>query len=69
LLTSVTLPADTSLATWRSATDAEERGIFVDCYGTDVSRDVSIIDFMFAFYCTLRLKPERCIPGIAAGRT
>jgi hypothetical protein len=45
-----------------------QSGAYTDCYSTTISADVSLADFVTAFYTTWLFKLERCILSVAVSK-
>ena len=58
-ITRETVPADALLKTFRGGAHPERWGRYADCFAVDVAQDVSLPDFVFAFYTSRLFAVER----------
>src|SRR5271169_6890397 len=60
-------PDDALLKTHRGGVSPDRWGRYTDCFSIDVDRQVSLADFVFAFYTSPLFRIERLILRILAG--
>jgi hypothetical protein len=53
------VPGDALLRTFRGGTHPERWGSYADCFAVGVDRDVSLAEFVFAFYTSPLFRVER----------